>query len=548
VINTQLKRRHLEQRAAYVQEWRTQKLYLDLPLHEEVRRGLDRFRHTPIVITGDNCDFTSTVGEVHAEAEALAGSLAGLGFRARDVIAAQLPNCRENLVTFLAALRLGLVFVPIVMIYGPAELGFILRQSGARALVIMDRWRKVDMRARLAALPPLPGLEHIFVVGSDSLPGPVMHWEALSNRPRAAIPERSTSDPAHPADQICLINYTSGSTAESKGVMHSHNTLSAETRNYGAVIDVSANLAVVPAGHIGSPILMLTPFLRGIGIVFANAWEPEVLMELVERHSIAQVGSVPTNLASLLDLARIPACIRYGMTGGAGVPPALIERGHARGIVMVRSYGSTEHPTVTASMVTESLDERRHGNGRPAPGSRLRILDDDGVEVPQGREGEVASMGPELFQGYFDPALDADAFTADGWYKSGDIGVVNEYGSLVIVDRKKDIIIRGGENISSHEVENILVRHPAVMESAAVAWPDERYGERVAVFVKLRPGRSLDMPQLQAHFAAQGVARQKTPEQLILVEEFERTAFGKVRKPLLRERARQLAAQAARKA
>jgi acyl-CoA synthetase (AMP-forming)/AMP-acid ligase II len=184
------------------------------------------------------------------------------------------------------------------------------------------------------------------------------------------------------------------------------------------------------------------------------------------------------------------------------------------------------------------LEQRAQTDGRLQPGTEVRIVDELERELPMGRDGEILVRGPELFIGYTDAALNAQAFTSDGWFRTGDIGLLDAANCLTLTDRKKDIVIRGGENISSQEVERVLATHPAVQDVAVVAQPDARHGEKVCAFVVLKRGGTLALADVQQHFAAAGVARQKTPEGLHVVEELPRTASGKVKKSELRERAR----------
>jgi non-ribosomal peptide synthetase component E (peptide arylation enzyme) len=182
----------------------------------------------------------------------------------------------------------------------------------------------------------------------------------------------------------------------------------------------------------------------------------------------------------------------------------------------------------------DSLEKRAHTDGRPMMDVEVRLVDDEGNDVTPGDEGEVISRGPDQFLGYMDPAMDAEAFTEDGWFRTGDIGRFDSDGYLAITDRKKDIIIRGGENISAREVEEILAEHPKVQEAAVTPVSDERYGERVCAFVITRDGQSLTLDEVLAHFKARGAAKQKTPERLELVDAFPRTLSGKVQKYVLR--------------
>jgi acyl-CoA synthetase (AMP-forming)/AMP-acid ligase II len=212
-----------------------------------------------------------------------------------------------------------------------------------------------------------------------------------------------------------------------------------------------------------------------------------------------------------------------------------VVRADEAGVVAYRAYGLTEHPTISAGTVQDPLEKRAHTDGRVAPGNEVRILDDNGVEVPTGQDGEIVSRGSELFAGYRAAALTREAFTDDGWFRTGDVGRLDADGYLTITDRKKDIIVRGGEKISSKEVEDVLGTHPRVAEVAAVGSPDELYGERVAVFVVLRDGAELSLEDVGEHFRSRGVARQKTPEVIRVVASLPRTAAGKVQKVPLRE-------------
>ena len=253
-------------------------------------------------------------------------------------------------------------------------------------------------------------------------------------------------------------------------------------------------------------------------------------------------SGTPYHINSLLDAAhadgRDLSSLTEFLVGAAAVPPEVVERCQRAGILTYRAYGSTEHPTITSGAPEHSVQRRAHTDGVPDPGCRIRIVDDDGVDLPRGEAGEIVSQGPDQFLGYHRPELNDDAFLPGGWFRTGDIGRLDAEGFLTVTDRKKDIIIRGGENIASKEVEDYLASHPAVSEAAVVAAPDERLGERVCAFVILQPGQALTLDELRVHFAALQVARQKTPERLELVTELPRTPSGKVKKFELRERLR----------
>jgi acyl-CoA synthetase (AMP-forming)/AMP-acid ligase II len=464
----------------------------------------------------------------------LALGLRAIGLRRGDAIAVQMPTQRETAVLYLAALEIGAVLVPIVHIYGPAEVDFILRQSRARFLAVPERWRGIDFLARVAALGSLPDLERVIVLGKRTPPGGIT-WRALEALAAETTPTADDA-PAQPQD-VCLLLYTSGTTASPKGVQHTHQTVGAEWQ-IPFIDGAGPYLTPFPAGHIAGFNFLLRPFVTGTDMVFMDRWDASLAAELIERHRVRLSGGTPFHLQGLLEAAKhngrdLSSLASYGL-GGTGVTPEHVEMADRAGFAGSRAYGLTEHSTVSAGWREMPFVQRSQTDGRVQPGSEVRIVDELDREQPIGSDGEILVRGPELFIGYTDPALDAQAFTADGWFRTGDIGRLDAAGCLTITDRKKDIVIRGGENISSQEVERVLATHPAVRDVAVVAMPDPRYGEKVCAFVVTHAGRQLDLAAVQQHFSAAGVARQKTPEALFSVDELPRTASGKIRKADLR--------------
>lgn len=470
----------------------------------------------------------------------LARGLRAIGLVRGDAIAMQLPTCIETATLYLAALEIGAVLVPIVHIYGPTEVGFILRQSRARFLCVPQHWRGIDFLTRVEGLGHLPDLERVIVIGERTPPGGItlQTIEALAAKtpPVAAHPW-----PQAQPDDVCLLLYTSGTTASPKGVQHTHRTVGAEWL-IPFIDGAGPYLTPFPAGHIAGFNFLLRPFVTGTDMVFMDRWDPALAAELIERHRVRLSGGTPFHLQGLLEAAKrdgrdLSSLAAYSM-GGTGVTPEHVEAADRAGFSGSRSYGLTEHSTVTNGWIDMPYAQRSQTDGRVQPGSCVRIVDEQDRELPVGSEGEILVQGPELFIGYTDPALNKHAFTHDGWFRTGDIGRLDAAQCLTITDRKKDIVIRGGENISSQEVERVLASHPGVQDVAVVAQPDARYGEKVCAFIVLRPDATLDLPAVQAHFAATGVAKQKTPEGLVLVNELPRTASGKVKKAELRLRLR----------
>jgi acyl-coenzyme A synthetase/AMP-(fatty) acid ligase len=479
-----------------------------------------------------------TFKEFHERGTLLAGALHGLGLRKGDVLAMEMPNWMEACLLYHAATTLGLVVVPIIHIYQAKEVEFILRQSGAKVFVVPDDWRGIDYLAMVEAIRPrLPGLEHVIVVG-EKIPDACIAFADLEAKATTEFPR-----PDVQPDEPHVLAYTSGTTSDPKGVVHSHNTLLAEVRamtaaSRGGPDDVF--LCPNPIGHIaGIYSALISPFLVGLRkIVLMDGWDPKWALELIQEHKVTYSGGATFFLMTLLNTPEFSeydtSSIDLFGLGGAGVPPSLVEQAEASGWWSMRSYGCTEHPSVTMGLRTDVLEKRAYTDGRPMMDVELRIVDEDGNDVVSGEQGEIVTRGPDQFLGYMDPAMDAEAFDDAGWFHTGDIGRLDADGYLIVTDRKKDIIIRGGENISAREVEELLATHPNVQESAVTWISDTRYGERVCAFIISRDGKPITLADVQDHFRVNRVAKQKTPERVEMVTEFPRTLSGKVQKYVLR--------------
>ncbi|HTO40017.1 MAG TPA: AMP-binding protein [Rhizomicrobium sp.] len=539
-VQTALRDR-LPNRRKFIDGWYADGTYGHQNLAAAMDEGARLYGDCETIFHSDTRPGRVTLASLHARSVKLAGALYALGVRQGDVVAVQIPNWIENVLAYQAAMQLGAIILPIVHIYGPKEVSFILRSSGAKVFITPDRWRNIDYLDRLSRLD-IADVEHVVIVGSD-IPSGAMSWQQFEARGTDQFP-RSTAG----ADDPCLLVFTSGTTRDPKGVVHSHNSLIAANKMYtelGHMSSRTVTLGAGPAGHIGGVLNIFKLFLTGSGTIMLDTWNPEDAAQLVEKHKVDQCNGTPYFLSTLLDAAEregtdLSSLTRY-MVGGASVPASLIVRCDGAGLGACRSYGSTEVATVTASYIGDPLEKRANTDGRATPRSHIRIMGDNGEILPVGEEGEVAILSPQMFLGYSDPALNAESFTPDGWFLSGDIGKLDADGYLIITDRKKDIIIRGGENISSKEVEDVLATHPAVFESAVTAMPDSVLGERVCAFVMLRPSQSLTLDQVRQHFLAAGIAKPKTPERIVIIEEFPRTAAGKVKKFELRKQLKDVA-------
>jgi acyl-CoA synthetase (AMP-forming)/AMP-acid ligase II len=487
-------------------------------------RGLDASPDTGFWVHSAQRPWSGSFRDVELVARRLAEGLRKRGVGPGDVIAFQLPNWMEAAATFWASAFLGAVVVPIVHFYGRKEVGHILATAKPRVFVTTEQFGRMTFQPDLCKDVPIVAL----VESDERTHEERVHRfdDLLDSEPMAGT---LPTDPADPA----LIAFTSGTTRDPKGVIHSHQTLGCETRqllaNYPP--DRGRQLTATPVGHfIGMVGACLIPVLEGAPIDLVDVWDPAKVLALMKSDGLSIGGGPPFFVTSLLDHPDCTDDHRKLITtvglGGSTVPAAVTRRLADMGVFVFRSYGSTEHPSITGSGQDAPEDKRLYTDGNCRPG----------VEIKLGDDGEILSRGPDLCIGYTDPELTAAHFDDEGWYHTGDIGVLDEDGYLTITDRKADVIIRGGENISALEVEEVLLAMPQVAEAVVVAAPDARLGERTAAVLRTKAGHAMpSLNDVRAHFERAGVARQKWPEELHQADDFPRTASGKVQKFRVRQ-------------
>jgi acyl-CoA synthetase (AMP-forming)/AMP-acid ligase II len=475
-----------------------------------------------------------TFGRLWDDACALAAGLAGRGLVAGDVVAFQLPNWNEAAVLNVAAALSGLVINPIVPIYRDAEIRQMLGDCRARALFVPAAFRNVDYPAMAARVQAdLPDLMHVFTVRGGGEQDFVTLIEQGRGRP---VPDVKV-DPLG----VKMVLYTSGTTGKPKGVLHSHATLYriiAQSAAYWGAGAGDVMLMPSPVTHIsGYANGLEMPLVAGTRTVLMESWNAGDAMELILRHHVVGTVAATPFLVELAHMARqtgetLPS-LRFFACGGAAVAPDVILAARAAfaHCAPFRVFGSSEAPLITFGW-PDRPDLAASTDGRIVDYA-VRIVDDAGADMPDGREGEILARGPAMMLGYTDPVQTALAIDPQGYFRTGDLGVRDGDGAITITGRKKDLIIRGGENISATEIEIVLMSHPGVGDVAVVAMPHDRLGEGICAYV-VPAATGVEPAALVAHVAASGMAKQKTPERFEFVESLPRTASGKIRKDLLR--------------
>ena len=504
-----------------------------------------RAQETPdTVMAVDELGRSITFGGFRRHAEQAAAGLQRLGVQAGTTVVWQLPTSIEATVLMAALSRLGALQIPVLPILRERELTFITRQVGAGLLVVPGTFRGFDHAAMAEAVAAATGCR--VLVSDPERPdtvapaGIALPW---------ADPATLPSPPALPAtgpDPVRWVFYTSGTTAEPKGVKHTDPSAVATGIHLLSGLALGADdvtLMVAPITHVGGIMTLATQLMTGFRTVLMRAFDARETPRLAARHGITVLRAPVPVVRACIDAQKahgpepLYPDLRACQCGGAARPTDLNEAVRRlwglRGVLS--SYGMTECPGVTAIRPDDTEQRIQGTSGKLTPGTELRVVDPAGRLLGPGQEGELLVRGPQLFSGYVDPALEEDAFDADGFFRSGDLGIVDEDGYVRVTGRIKDIIIRNGENISALEIENVLSTHPAISDVAVIGLPDARTGERCCAVVDLAPGRTLTLEDVADFCRAAGIARQKIPEQLELGP-VPRNSMGKIEKQRLRAR------------
>ncbi|MBI4596730.1 MAG: AMP-binding protein [Candidatus Tectomicrobia bacterium] len=489
-----------------------------------------------------------TFGQLAAQAERLALGLRELGLGPEDIVALQLPNWHQFAVFHIALTRVGAITSNVPHIFRQREMSYVLGFTEAKAVVIPATFRNFDYRAMIAELrPQLPNLKHVFVVGGEAPSGTISYEQFLAT-PWERRRDPVTLDGLLPApNAVTQIAFTSGTTGEPKGVMHTSNTLDIEVVTLNRAYNLNENDVIFmasPVGHhTGFLLAVRQPITLGCKAVYQEQWVPAEGIDMMAKEGVTFTLSATTFLQDLvyfpeLDrFERLPK-LRGFICAGAPVPSKLLADARERlpHAFVAALFGMTENGPVTLVPPGTPAVKIVNSDGCAVPGAEVKVIGPDGQELPRGRDGELVTRTPQQSVGYFRrPDANAAAYMADGFFRTGDQARMDQDGYIRITGRIKDLIIRGGENIAPVEIEGIIFAHPKITNVAVVGMPDPRLGERICAYVVPKPGETITFEEITAWMAQANVAKPKWPERVEVVDVLPTTPAGKIQKFVLRQ-------------
>ncbi|HSW18865.1 MAG TPA: AMP-binding protein [Ramlibacter sp.] len=475
-----------------------------------------------------------------------AAALRAMGVGPGDVVSIQVPNHWEFVVASLAVGRLGAVVNPLMPIFREREMSYMLGFCEAKVLIVPKTFRGFDYEEMAQALrPQCPSLQHVLVVGGE---GQNNFERALFGGTDRVPPAKTPAEAPRRADEMSVLMFTSGTTGSPKGVMHSCNSLVACVRGLAKRFDLSDKdvlLGCSPLGHMtGYAAVMFQGLCLGCTVVLQDVWDGKRGVAIMAAEGVTHTATATPFLVDICDAVGAGGPrpkLRTYLCGGAPIPPVVVERAARELELNVSSlWGMTESLGSTLTEPERAHEKSASTDGRPLEGTQVKIADLDGKPLPNGETGRLLVRGAQMFMGYY-KRPDLTPFDAQSWFDTGDLAYMDDEGYIRINGRTKDVLIRGGENVPVMEIENLLLKHPAVSGVALVGMPDLRLGERGCAFVTLRPGQSFDLPTLQAYMNECKVAKQYWPERLEVVAELPRTPSGKIQKFVLRDKAKTFA-------
>ena len=525
--------------ARLAERWRQSGAWLDTTL-AILTRDLAQREPERVLLVEQGNEYTAAA--LYAEALRLASALRRRGLQAGDVISYQIPNWYEGSVINIAAALAGLIVNPLVPIYRDREIAFMLEDVGTKMVFVPERFRNFDyaqMYCRINQTLPHPAE---VVVLRGQVDGCIGYADLLA----AGV----IDDPLPPVDpdSVYFVMHTSGTTGRPKCVVHSHNSFLVQGAVHAMELRTSDHenqLVATPISHIaGISVANLTPVVACAKVILMDTWHPQAAVDLVERYQVNACGGATPFLKGLLEAAKAAGTHLPTLTkaacGGATVPPELIYQAHDWFVnaLAYRAYGCTEVPTITAGITSrDDIEYGANTDGR-IKHTEIRIVDAvTGQVIPSDHEGEILVRGAAMMLGYLRPEDNDDAFDDDGFFRTGDLGRVVDGQYLLITGRKKDLIIRNGENLSPKEIEDALFTHPGIDNVAVVGMPSAKTGEAVCAFIVPRPGHAFDLAEVTRHLVTFGLARQKIPERVVVIDSLPISPQGKILKKDLRVRA-----------
>jgi len=480
-----------------------------------------------------------TYAELDELSSRLAQYLRANGFGEGDVLTMHLPNWWQSGVVMLATYKLGGVVHAAPPTYGWKDLAYTMAKCKSKAIVAAGRFRSADYTRNLLNVGDLQGLPPIcLLLGEGAETIGVQFDLALAEEPIAAPVRVSPDSPA-------AVVFSSGTESKPKGVIHTHNTMLFGERMFGERLGLTPD----DVCFMATPLSHMTGFVHGLVLNLTRActlslqdiFEGKRAVEIMQQDGATwTMGSTPflnDTINALAELAIPLPRFRFFACGGAPLPEAIVRLASKVDVRVLPVYGSTESPPHTLTRPEAPLADSWETDGEALPGIEMRVVDADGRDVAFGVPGEELSRGPNTFIGYLDePELTARAIDADNWYHSGDIATMRADNTIKIVGRIKDIIIRGGQNISAREVEDLLIEHEAIKDVAIVGRPHARLGETAVAVVTTKGDRPLQLDELTRFLVARGVGSYKLPEALVIWPELPRTPSGKIQKYLIRQK------------
>jgi long-chain acyl-CoA synthetase len=506
-------------------------------------RNAHLFPDRPAVRAGER---VLSYAELDAASSRLANALRGMGLRRGDKVALACPNLPEFPLAYYAVLKLGAVVVPLNILLKAPEFAYHLRDSDAKAFICHEGHADLPLaREAWNGFGQVPGCEHFLLIGADPEATAVDGMPTIAGLMARQLENFKLAQTV--ADDTAVILYTSGTTGQPKGAELSHSNINTNAMACAALTKLDSqdiHLIALPLFHtFGQTVQMNAALMVGAGIVLLARFDPDLVLGTMQRERVSVFCGVPTMFIGILnlpdaeaahDLEAIASRLRLGVSGGAPMPVAVLRAFEEKfGVVILEGFGLSETSPVATFNHLDS--ERLPGSvGQPIAGVEVAIMDEAGGIVGDGVDGEIVVRGHNVMKGYYKRPDDTALAIRDGWFHTGDIGRRDARGNFFVVDRLKDMVIRGGFNVYPRELEEVLMQHPAIAMVAVIGVPHPVHGEEVKAFVVLKPGH-VETPDALVAWCRERMAAYKYPRIVDVVEALPMTATGKILKRALRD-------------